>query len=111
MLHNEHGGESSLPGFLKLLLFYELSVNVFFFFFIIQNLKNTNKPRGEILLNSSKCDFVGGGGRAAETIDTDEERDLLRAGLKEKGLGVIFHLENLPSVREMWVQSLGQEDP
>ena len=81
------------------------------FFFNIQNLKNTNKPRGEILLNSSKRDFVGGGGRAAETIDTDEERDLLRAGLKEKGLGVIFHLKNLPSVQEMWVQSLGQEDP
>ena len=49
-----------------------------------------------MLLNSSKCDFAGVG--AAETIDTAEERDLLRVGLKEKGLGVIFGLKNLPSV-------------
>ena len=102
--------ESSLPGFLKLLLFSELiAIRVVFFFYYIQNLKNTDKPREEMLLNSSKCDFAGVG--AAETIDTAEETDLLRVGLKEKGLGVIFCLKNLPSVQETWVWSLGQEDP
>ena len=34
MLHNEHVGESSLPGFLKLLLFYELSVMWVVVFFL-----------------------------------------------------------------------------
>ena len=94
--------ESSLPGFLKLLLFSELiAIRVCFFFYYIQNLKNTDKPREEMLLNSSKCDFAGVG--VAETIDTAEETDLLRVGLKEKGLGVIFCLKNLPSVQETWV--------
>lgn len=50
-----------------------------------------------MLLNSGKHDFAAGWG-AAETIDTAEDRDLLRVGLKEKGLGVIscFQLLHFP---------------
>lgn len=93
--------ESSLPGFLKLLLFSELNVICVFYYYYIQNLKNTDEPREETFLNSSKCDFAGV--EAAATIDTAEKRDLLRVGLKEKGLGVIFRLKNLPSVQKTWV--------
>ena len=49
----------------------QYGVYYYYYYYYIQNLKNTDKPREEILLNSSKCDFAGVG--AAETIDTAED--------------------------------------